>query len=140
MHEMEKELLPSPQNLGDAKVLIFPNEFQKLHFMNASALGPNLSPLKDLNSQHSYSSPVKDCTDSCLQIFLLHLRTLILSHTPYLYLGFFLFPCRCEISVCYKPRDSDLFALRRSSLPLQDPSEFHSLLCLPIATFSGALP
>ncbi|XP_069654984.1 phosphoinositide 3-kinase regulatory subunit 5 isoform X1 [Haliaeetus albicilla] len=47
---------------------------------------------------------------------------------------------RCEISVCYKPRDSDLSALRRSSLPLQDPSEFHSLLCLPIATFSGALP
>uniref|UniRef100_A0A8D0EW31 Phosphoinositide 3-kinase regulatory subunit 5 n=1 Tax=Strix occidentalis caurina TaxID=311401 RepID=A0A8D0EW31_STROC len=47
---------------------------------------------------------------------------------------------RCEISVCYKPRDSDLFALRRSSLLPQDPSEFHSLLCLPIATFSGALP
>ncbi|KAM6297559.1 phosphoinositide 3-kinase regulatory subunit 5 [Aegotheles albertisi] len=47
---------------------------------------------------------------------------------------------RCEISVCYKPRDSDLFALRGSSLPPQDPSEFHSLLCLPIATFSGALP
>ncbi|NXG04406.1 PIRK5 kinase, partial [Sakesphorus luctuosus] len=47
---------------------------------------------------------------------------------------------RCEISVCYKPRDSDPFALRRSSLPAQDPSEFHSLLCLPIATFSGALP
>ncbi|PKK19229.1 phosphoinositide-3-kinase, regulatory subunit 5 [Columba livia] len=47
---------------------------------------------------------------------------------------------RCEISVCYKPRDSDLFALRRSSLPPQDHSEFHSLLCLPIATFSGALP
>ncbi|XP_069728413.1 phosphoinositide 3-kinase regulatory subunit 5 isoform X1 [Phaenicophaeus curvirostris] len=47
---------------------------------------------------------------------------------------------RCEISVCYKPRDSNLFALRGSSLPSQDPSEFHSLLCLPIATFSGALP
>ncbi|XP_014815614.1 PREDICTED: phosphoinositide 3-kinase regulatory subunit 5 isoform X3 [Calidris pugnax] len=47
---------------------------------------------------------------------------------------------RCEISVCYKPRDSDLFALRTSSLPPEDPSEFHSLLCLPIATFSGALP
>ncbi|NWT04644.1 PIRK5 kinase, partial [Mionectes macconnelli] len=47
---------------------------------------------------------------------------------------------RCEISVCYKPRDSDPFALRGSSLPAQDPSEFHSLLCLPIATFSGALP
>ncbi|NXL64801.1 PIRK5 kinase, partial [Chordeiles acutipennis] len=47
---------------------------------------------------------------------------------------------RCEISVCYKPRDSDVFALRRSSLPPQDSSEFHSLLCLPIATFSGALP
>ncbi|XP_050175467.1 phosphoinositide 3-kinase regulatory subunit 5 [Myiozetetes cayanensis] len=47
---------------------------------------------------------------------------------------------RCEISVCYKPRDSDPFALRGSPLPAQDPSEFHSLLCLPIATFSGALP
>ncbi|NXU56308.1 PIRK5 kinase, partial [Turnix velox] len=47
---------------------------------------------------------------------------------------------RCEISVCYKPRDSDLFALRSSSLPPQDSPEFHSLLCLPIATFSGALP
>ncbi|XP_039246160.1 phosphoinositide 3-kinase regulatory subunit 5 [Pipra filicauda] len=47
---------------------------------------------------------------------------------------------RCEISVCYKPRDSDPFALRGCSLPAQDPSEFHSLLCLPIATFSGALP
>ncbi|XP_051491147.1 phosphoinositide 3-kinase regulatory subunit 5 [Apus apus] len=47
---------------------------------------------------------------------------------------------RCEISVCYKPRDSDLCAPRGSSLLPQDPSEFHSLLCLPIATFSGALP
>ena len=66
MHEMEKELLPSPQNLGDAKVLVFPNEFQKLLFMDASALGPNLSQPKGLNSQHSHSSPIKDCTDSCL--------------------------------------------------------------------------
>uniref|UniRef100_A0A8C6ZSV0 Phosphoinositide 3-kinase regulatory subunit 5 n=1 Tax=Nothoprocta perdicaria TaxID=30464 RepID=A0A8C6ZSV0_NOTPE len=47
---------------------------------------------------------------------------------------------RCEISVCYRPRDSDSLALRTSSLPPQDPSEFPSLLCLPIATFSGALP
>ncbi|NXP50208.1 PIRK5 kinase, partial [Heliornis fulica] len=47
---------------------------------------------------------------------------------------------RCEISVCYKPRDSNLFALRRSPVPPQDHTEFHSLLCLPIATFSGALP
>ncbi|NXY53573.1 PIRK5 kinase, partial [Callaeas wilsoni] len=46
---------------------------------------------------------------------------------------------RCEISVCYKPRDSDPLALRGSPVPPQD-SEFHSLLCLPIATFSGALP
>lgn len=52
--------------LGGAKVLVFPNEFQKLLFMDASALGPNLSQLKDLNSQHSNSSPIKDCTDSCL--------------------------------------------------------------------------
>ncbi|NWY63761.1 PIRK5 kinase, partial [Erithacus rubecula] len=47
---------------------------------------------------------------------------------------------RCEISVCYKPRDSDPLAPRGSPVPPQDPSEFHSLLCLPIATFSGALP
>ncbi|XP_056362031.1 phosphoinositide 3-kinase regulatory subunit 5 isoform X2 [Oenanthe melanoleuca] len=47
---------------------------------------------------------------------------------------------RCEISVCYKPRDSDPLAPRGSPVPAQDPSEFHSLLCLPIATFSGALP
>ncbi|XP_015501441.1 phosphoinositide 3-kinase regulatory subunit 5 isoform X3 [Parus major] len=47
---------------------------------------------------------------------------------------------RCEISVCYKPRDSDSLAPRGSPVPPQDPSEFHSLLCLPIATFSGALP
>ncbi|NWV00613.1 PIRK5 kinase, partial [Upupa epops] len=47
---------------------------------------------------------------------------------------------RCDISVCYKPQDSDLVALRSSSLLPQDPSECHSLLCLPIATFSGALP
>ncbi|NWI74181.1 PIRK5 kinase, partial [Dryoscopus gambensis] len=46
---------------------------------------------------------------------------------------------RCEISVCYKPRDSDPLALRGSPVPAQDP-ELHSLLCLPIATFSGALP
>lgn len=31
---MEKELLPSPLNLGDVKFLIFPNEFQKLLFMD----------------------------------------------------------------------------------------------------------
>ncbi|XP_016158121.1 PREDICTED: phosphoinositide 3-kinase regulatory subunit 5 [Ficedula albicollis] len=47
---------------------------------------------------------------------------------------------RCEISVCYKPRDSDPLAPRGSPVPPQDPSEFHSLLCLPLATFSGALP
>ncbi|XP_014742341.1 PREDICTED: phosphoinositide 3-kinase regulatory subunit 5 isoform X1 [Sturnus vulgaris] len=47
---------------------------------------------------------------------------------------------RCEISVCYKPRDSDPLAPRGSPVSPQDPSEFQSLLCLPIATFSGALP
>ncbi|XP_032933003.1 phosphoinositide 3-kinase regulatory subunit 5 isoform X2 [Catharus ustulatus] len=47
---------------------------------------------------------------------------------------------RCEISVCYKPRDSDPLASRGSPVSPQDPSEFQSLLCLPIATFSGALP
>nr|XP_026654781.1 phosphoinositide 3-kinase regulatory subunit 5 [Zonotrichia albicollis] len=47
---------------------------------------------------------------------------------------------RCEISVCYKPRDCDPLTLRGSPVAPQDPSEFQSLLCLPIATFSGALP
>nr|XP_054501106.1 phosphoinositide 3-kinase regulatory subunit 5 [Agelaius phoeniceus] len=47
---------------------------------------------------------------------------------------------RCEISVCYKPRDCDPLAARGSPVAPQDPSEFQSLLCLPIATFSGALP
>ncbi|XP_068065373.1 phosphoinositide 3-kinase regulatory subunit 5 isoform X3 [Anomalospiza imberbis] len=47
---------------------------------------------------------------------------------------------RCEVSVCYKPRDCDPLAPRGSPVAPQDPSEFHSLLCLPIATFSGALP
>ncbi|NXV64247.1 PIRK5 kinase, partial [Molothrus ater] len=47
---------------------------------------------------------------------------------------------RCEISVCYKPRDCDPLAPRGSPVAPQDPSEFQSLLCLPIATFSGALP
>ncbi|NXS83583.1 PIRK5 kinase, partial [Erpornis zantholeuca] len=46
---------------------------------------------------------------------------------------------RCEISVCYKPRDSEPLALPGSPERAQG-SEFPSLLCLPIATFSGALP
>lgn len=52
--------------MGDAKVLIFSNEYQKLLIMDASALDPNLSQIKDLNSQLSNSSPTKECTDSCL--------------------------------------------------------------------------
>ncbi|KYO40807.1 phosphoinositide 3-kinase regulatory subunit 5 [Alligator mississippiensis] len=49
---------------------------------------------------------------------------------------------RCEVSACYKPRDNEPSGTRRSSSfhLSQDPSEFCSLLCLPIATFSGALP
>ncbi|CAN8194315.1 unnamed protein product [Coccothraustes coccothraustes] len=47
---------------------------------------------------------------------------------------------RCEISVCYKPRDCDPLAPRGSPVAAQDPCEFPSLLCLPIATFGGAPP
>uniref|UniRef100_A0A8C3SHL5 Phosphoinositide 3-kinase regulatory subunit 5 n=1 Tax=Chelydra serpentina TaxID=8475 RepID=A0A8C3SHL5_CHESE len=49
---------------------------------------------------------------------------------------------RCEVSACYKPRDSEPCTLRTSPLDHlpQDQPEFCSLLCLPIATFSGALP
>lgn len=51
--------------------------------------------------------------------------------------------CRCDISVCYKPDSSTDWRLRRSQTSAQiqplNPT-FCSLLCLPIVTFSGALP
>uniref|UniRef100_A0A8C0J1L7 Phosphoinositide 3-kinase regulatory subunit 5 n=1 Tax=Chelonoidis abingdonii TaxID=106734 RepID=A0A8C0J1L7_CHEAB len=49
---------------------------------------------------------------------------------------------RCEVSACYKPRDGEPCTLRTSPLDHlpQDQPELCSLLCLPIATFSGALP
>ncbi|XP_040892431.1 phosphoinositide 3-kinase regulatory subunit 5 [Toxotes jaculatrix] len=50
---------------------------------------------------------------------------------------------RCEISVCYKPDSSSDWRLRKSQTSAQiqplHPT-FCSLLCLPIVTFSGALP
>ncbi|KAK1887132.1 Phosphoinositide 3-kinase regulatory subunit 5 [Dissostichus eleginoides] len=50
---------------------------------------------------------------------------------------------RCDISVCYKPDSSTDWRLRKapSSAQIQplNPT-FCSLLCLPIVTFSGALP
>ncbi|KAM4585389.1 phosphoinositide 3-kinase regulatory subunit 5 isoform 1-T2 [Odontesthes bonariensis] len=50
---------------------------------------------------------------------------------------------RCEISVCYKPDSSADWRLRKSRNSAQiqplNPT-FCSLLCLPIVTFSGALP
>ncbi|XP_078082114.1 phosphoinositide 3-kinase regulatory subunit 5 [Mustelus asterias] len=49
---------------------------------------------------------------------------------------------RCEVSVCYKPEDRVPQKLKkRTSFQMQQqPSKFYSLLCLPIVTFSGALP
>ncbi|XP_053159085.1 phosphoinositide 3-kinase regulatory subunit 5 isoform X2 [Hemicordylus capensis] len=49
---------------------------------------------------------------------------------------------RCEVSACYKPKMSEpsIEGNPTSLLPPQDSSDFCSLLCLPIATFSGALP
>ncbi|XP_068178594.1 phosphoinositide 3-kinase regulatory subunit 5 isoform X2 [Antennarius striatus] len=50
---------------------------------------------------------------------------------------------RCDISVCYKPDNSTDWRLRKSHTSAQiqplNPT-FCSLLCLPIVTFSGALP
>ncbi|XP_023119447.1 phosphoinositide 3-kinase regulatory subunit 5 isoform X1 [Amphiprion ocellaris] len=50
---------------------------------------------------------------------------------------------RCEISVCYKPDNSTDWRLRKFQTSAQiqplHPT-FCSLLCLPIVTFSGALP
>ncbi|XP_054834796.1 phosphoinositide 3-kinase regulatory subunit 5 [Eublepharis macularius] len=49
---------------------------------------------------------------------------------------------RCEISACYKPKASELCFRGKpaSLLPTEESSDFCSLLCLPIATFSGAQP
>ncbi|XP_029950950.1 phosphoinositide 3-kinase regulatory subunit 5 [Salarias fasciatus] len=50
---------------------------------------------------------------------------------------------RCEVSVCYKPDNSTDWKLRKTQASAQiqplHPT-FCSLLCLPILTFSGALP
>ncbi|XP_022380385.1 phosphoinositide 3-kinase regulatory subunit 5 [Enhydra lutris kenyoni] len=49
---------------------------------------------------------------------------------------------RCEVSPCYKPEKSSLHAQpqRSPDLPSQAVPDLCSLLCLPIMTFSGALP
>uniref|UniRef100_A0A8C5SKB7 Phosphoinositide 3-kinase regulatory subunit 5 n=1 Tax=Laticauda laticaudata TaxID=8630 RepID=A0A8C5SKB7_LATLA len=49
---------------------------------------------------------------------------------------------RCEISACYKPKTNEPCTRGNSTslLPPRDSSDFCSLLCLPISTFSGALP
>ncbi|XP_059236605.1 phosphoinositide 3-kinase regulatory subunit 5 isoform X3 [Mustela nigripes] len=49
---------------------------------------------------------------------------------------------RCEVSPCYKPEKSNLHTQpqRSPDLPSQAAPDLCSLLCLPIMTFSGALP
>ncbi|KAF3813563.1 hypothetical protein GH733_018716 [Mirounga leonina] len=49
---------------------------------------------------------------------------------------------RCEVSPCYKPEKSSLRSQpqRTPDPPAQAPPDLCSLLCLPIMTFSGALP
>uniref|UniRef100_A0A8C6YCR2 Phosphoinositide 3-kinase regulatory subunit 5 n=1 Tax=Naja naja TaxID=35670 RepID=A0A8C6YCR2_NAJNA len=49
---------------------------------------------------------------------------------------------RCEISACYKPKTNEPCTRGNptSLFPPRDSSDFCSLLCLPITTFSGALP
>ncbi|GCC31556.1 hypothetical protein chiPu_0010015 [Chiloscyllium punctatum] len=49
---------------------------------------------------------------------------------------------RCEVSVCYKPENSLPQKLRKHTTfqMQQQRSKFYSLLCLPIITFSGAVP
>ena len=51
-------------------------------------------------------------------------------------------PHRCEVSPCYKPEKSSLCPppQRPSYLQAQAAPDLCSLLCLPIMTFSGALP
>ncbi|XP_043940960.1 phosphoinositide 3-kinase regulatory subunit 5 [Protopterus annectens] len=47
---------------------------------------------------------------------------------------------KCEVSVCYKPERNDVWKLENQSSHFQQDREAQlcSLLCLPIATFSGA--
>ncbi|XP_043570522.1 phosphoinositide 3-kinase regulatory subunit 5 isoform X1 [Chiloscyllium plagiosum] len=49
---------------------------------------------------------------------------------------------RCEVSVCYKPENSLPQKLKKHTTfqMQQQLSKFYSLLCLPIITFSGAVP
>ncbi|KAM5273931.1 phosphoinositide 3-kinase regulatory subunit 5 isoform 2-T2 [Ctenodactylus gundi] len=47
---------------------------------------------------------------------------------------------RCEVSPCYKPEKSSPPPQKLPDLPAQAASDLCSLLCLPIMTFSGALP
>ncbi|XP_073902970.1 phosphoinositide 3-kinase regulatory subunit 5 isoform X2 [Castor canadensis] len=47
---------------------------------------------------------------------------------------------RCEVSPCYKPEKSGLPPQRLLDPPAQAVPDLCSLLCLPIMTFSGALP
>ena len=51
-------------------------------------------------------------------------------------------PHRCEVSPCYKPEKSGLRPQpqRTPDQPAQVVPDLCSLLCLPIMTFSGALP
>uniref|UniRef100_A0A8C5R5J5 Phosphoinositide 3-kinase regulatory subunit 5 n=1 Tax=Leptobrachium leishanense TaxID=445787 RepID=A0A8C5R5J5_9ANUR len=46
---------------------------------------------------------------------------------------------KCEVSPCYKPESRDCRRMKRPHWTLESPNQFCSLLCLPIATFSGAL-
>ncbi|XP_038182390.1 phosphoinositide 3-kinase regulatory subunit 5 [Arvicola amphibius] len=47
---------------------------------------------------------------------------------------------RCEVSPCYKPEKNSQPPQRSFSQPAQAGPDLCSLLCLPIMTFSGALP
>nr|XP_044987871.1 phosphoinositide 3-kinase regulatory subunit 5 isoform X2 [Jaculus jaculus] len=47
---------------------------------------------------------------------------------------------RCEVSPCYKPEKSSLSPQKPLNPPAHSGPDLCSLLCLPIMTFSGALP
>lgn len=49
-------------------------------------------------------------------------------------------PYRCEVSPCYKPEKSSLPPQRSFGQSAEAGTDLCSLLCLPIMTFSGALP
>lgn len=61
-------------------------------------------------------------------------------NAPVFFFFYITLPYRCEVSPCYKPEKSSLPPQRSFGQSAEAGTDLCSLLCLPIMTFSGALP